>query len=78
MIMKDDEWVDKWEDFRDKASNWWETITLIVFLVSLVFLIIFTLKGNDDLQIISCIVMAMSYFLHVGNPLARGGGRPLG
>ena len=76
--MKDDEWEDKWETFRDKAIDWWETITLIVFLVSLVIFIIFTLKGNDDIQIISGLVMALSFFLHIGNPFGRGGGSPFG
>ena len=74
--MKDDEWEDKWEDFRDKAIDWWDTITLIAIIVTIIATVIFTLKHNDEGQCICAIILGIAIGLKAGNPFDYGGGKP--
>lgn len=75
-MMKDDEWEDKWEAFRDKAIDWWDTITLILIIVTIIATVIFTLKHNDEGQGICAIILGIAIGLKAGNPFDYGGGKP--
>ena len=73
---KDDDWEDKWDDFTDKAFDWWDNIMLIIIIVAAIMAVIFTVKHNDEGQIICAIVLGITIALKAGNPFDHGGRWP--
>ena len=73
---KEDDWEDKWYDFTDKAFDWWDNIMLIIIIVAAIMAVIFTVKHNDEGQIICAIVLGITIALKAGNPFDHGGRWP--
>ena len=73
---KEDDWEDKWDDFTDKAFDWWDNIMLIIIIVAAIMAVIFTVKHNDEGQIICAIVLGITIALKAGNPFDHGGRWP--
>lgn len=72
----DEEFEERHDRFVEKFNEWWETITLIVLLLSFVLIFVFMFIGYDDGMVISVIVCGISFGLHGDSPL-NPGGRPL-
>ena len=64
----------KWDDFNDKAFDWWDNILLIILIITVIMVVIFTVKHNDEGQIIC---LGITIALKAGNPFDRGG-KPFG
>ena len=76
-MREEDDREDKWDDLRGKAIDWWDNIMLIIIIVTVIMAVIFTVKHNDEGQIICAIVLGITIALKAGNPFDRGG-KPFG
>lgn len=76
-MREEDDREDKWDDLRSKAIDWWDNIMLIIIIVTVIMAVIFTVKHNDEGQIICAIVLGITIALKAGNPFDHGG-KPFG
>ena len=76
-MREEDDREDKWDDLRGKAIDWWDNIMLIIIIVTVIMAVIFTVKHNDEGQIICAIVLGITIALKASNPFDHGG-KPFG
>ena len=76
-MREEDDREDKWDDLRGKAIDWWDNIMLIIIIVTVIMAVIFTVKHNDEGQIICAVVLGITIALTAGNPFDHGG-KPFG
>ncbi len=77
-IKSKEEFEDWWDNFCDKTFKWWDDVTLLIIVVTILLCVFFSIKENMDGLVYCAIVLGITIVLKAVNPFDRGGGSPFG